>query len=605
MEILHKFAIMEKLRIWICVFAALLACLPVGARRERNYIYLFDCTQSMRSYGIWEQARNSLDRTLTNHSGESGNRVYVVPFQADAYPEIEFDASEYLTGKNRERVSEAFTGYITKRTNTSISAALNSADALIDPLRDNRIYLFTDGEDTRLRAEGVARMLRAWCGKYPNTRLFYIMLHKAAEDKSIVNVADMCRNIVVATPVNGAIPEYVDIEPTVIYTSTLELDRALPMSLSIESPVGMHVECTDPFFKVELIDGKAKDGKMALKVSPRDSGMSVNDLSAAIEPECDAEGNYEFPVTVVSSDSAVFVLNPDVTIYVANRPQRAMDIFGGERGEAKLDGASWYDRFLFWGASAQDTICIPVYPRFNEPALSRGASQKFRIMVPEGQPADDFTLICNGEEFHTGDVFSISTTSAPEELGLVFAPDAKEGKRYFTLIPLENGSELERLNGMPVEDFADEGGFSFRSSYSVVWNPLKIALVVLCVLVFAALLLWFCVIKPIRYPGFKARTMEIKGPDTYYKRVHFSGASRLVLTSQRHKQSALSRIFTGTTLYVQSANWNRDILIVPATKNKVKVKCPSGWSCTPGFILSPGMEYLLHGPQGDSSKLKL
>lgn len=214
---------MEKLR--KSLLALMVFCLGLGANaeRERNNIYLFDVTASMKKYGIWDQAKKSLDCTLQSDMTSCPEATtHVIAFQDNPFPSINFTAADYLVQKDKTTVKESIMDFfdqkISKITNTNIVDALNAGNELISPTRDNRIYLFTDGEDSRLGAKGVADAMERWCGHYPNTRLFYIMLNQAAVDSTILRVAEMCRNIHVVTPVEGVVPEYTDLGRNVIYT---------------------------------------------------------------------------------------------------------------------------------------------------------------------------------------------------------------------------------------------------------------------------------------------------------------------------------------------------------------------------------------------------
>ena len=83
------------------------------------------------------------------------------------------------------------------------------------------------------------------------------------------------------------------------------------------------------------------------------------------------------------------------------------------------------------------------------------------------------------------------------------------------------------------------------------------------------------------------------------------GHPRVVLTSKKQSQNIFSRFFIGTTLYVKAPHWTSDILILPASGKKIKIKCPEGWSISPGLILVSGTEYTLRSPQGTTSTLKI
>lgn len=288
---------------------------------------------------------------------------------------------------------------------------------------------------------------------------------------------------------------------------------------------------------------------------------------------------------------------------MANKPLRTLELAGGTTDEMVLGEAKWHDSFLFWGAAEADTVSIDLSPVFNEPAREARAALRMRVAVPDGEPDSDFTLVYASRDYAVGDTIII-TPETPATMGLVFMPKAKVDKRYFRLVPVAVG-DLERLNGVPLSDIRDNGGLSFRSKYSVEMNPLKFGLMWFGIFVLAALVFWFVVCRPIYYPGIKARTLEIAGPDTYWRRAHIKGHPRVVLTSKKQSQNIFSRFFIGTTLYVKAPHWTSDILILPASGKKIKIKCPEGWIVSPGSILSAGAEYTLRSPQGSSSTLKI
>lgn len=329
--------------------------------------------------------------------------------------------------------------------------------------------------------------------------------------------------------------------------------------------------------------------------------MDVNDLSRAIADSCDADDNYTFQAQITSKNEGVCIVNPQVSIVV--KPLRTLELAGGSTDEVTLADAKWYDSFLLWGAAEPDTVSIDLSPVFNQAAREARAALRMRVAVPEGEPDNDFTLVYAGRDYAVGDTLII-TPETPATMGLLFKPDAKTEKRYFRLVPVAVG-DLERLNGVPLSDIRDNGGLSFRSKYSVEMNPLKFGLMWFGIFVLAALVFWFVVCRPIYYPGIKARTLEIAGPDTYWRRAHIKGHPRVVLTSKKQSQNIFSRFFIGTTLYVKAPHWTSDILILPASGKKIKIKCPEGWNVSPGSILSAGAEYTLRSPQGSSSTLKI
>lgn len=69
------------------------------------------------------------------------------------------------------------------------------------------------------------------------------------------------------------------------------------------------------------------------------------------------------------------------------------------------------------------------------------------------------------------------------------------------------------------------------------------------ILVISALLLWFIVIKPIKYPRFSKfkKTVLIKKNEVIIAQFtcNFKGARRVIFAAKKQKQSALNKLFTG------------------------------------------------------------
>lgn len=74
-------AIMRKLKL-IILLLALGTSLSLMAQRERNYIYLLDCTKSMIGYNgspnIWQSTKDYLKNELEKHT--PGTTLHIIPF---------------------------------------------------------------------------------------------------------------------------------------------------------------------------------------------------------------------------------------------------------------------------------------------------------------------------------------------------------------------------------------------------------------------------------------------------------------------------------------------------------------------------------------------
>ena len=118
------------------------------AQRERNYIYLLDCTKSMKGFNgspnIWEPTKSYLRSELDKHT--SGTTLHVIPFQGKVHPSFDFDATNFDAKKWKE-IEDKINVYVEDITGTNICDSWDATDKYIDKHKDNYIILLTDGKD--------------------------------------------------------------------------------------------------------------------------------------------------------------------------------------------------------------------------------------------------------------------------------------------------------------------------------------------------------------------------------------------------------------------------------------------------------------------------
>jgi hypothetical protein len=148
------------------------------------------------------------------------------------------------------------------------------------------------------------------------------------------------------------------------------------------------------------------------------------------------------------------------------------------------------------------------------------------------------------------------------------------------------------VNDSPREEYP---GTSLRTKYSIVWNPLKTAVVWTLLIILALLVLWLAVLKPFFYPTIKVFRIVITGPGSYRTSRKIKGTRKVVLTSKKKSQSIFSRIMTGEIKYECADHFNPGITIEP-TGGKKRVKLHSleagnnGWDIYPSNIFKKGEE---------------
>lgn len=526
------------------ILLLLLVLLPMIllAQRERNYIYLLDCTKSMTGYNgspkIWEPTREYLKKELAKHA--PGTTLHVVPFQGKVLPAFSFEASKL----NWKDIDNELQKHVENVTNTNICAAWDATDKYIDLHKDNYIILLTDGKDNVKGMSAVAMKLSQWCGKYPNSYAFYVQLTEAAIDQGVAKVINLCDNEFIVDASKG-IPVFGSFDNgLVIYANTLNLGKIHNLGFSSVGKYKATAVSEDPYFDVKVVNSKVEGGIVPIQIVAKQPIAQINTALPDV---------YDFTFDVQSGE--VSIINPTVKVQMTNKPERSLEILSEEMD---LGRAAWYDSFLFWGACDPDTLSVDLKAVFNDEAKKDGAAVEFLITDTLGQ---DYQLLYNGKPVNNGKIILRSNDNHASILSIVYNSDAKEAKRYLEG-KVTAKHELDNINGEPIGQYK----LSLRSNYEVNWNPLKTILMWLGILFLSTLLLWFLVAKHFIYPTIGIKTIQINDP--YFCKVNVKGKRRVVFTDKRMEQSLLNRIFTGEILYKKNEIWTSPLVFEAGAKKK-------------------------------------
>ena len=533
---------MKRLKTLILLLSLIVSA-SVMAQRERNYIYLLDCTKSMIGYGgtpnIWQPTKDYLKNELEKHT--PGTTLHVVPFQDKILPSYNFKAED-LKWKNIEKDLDKIVQNVTR---TNICDAWDATDRFIDLHKDNYIILLTDGKDNVKGGEALAKKLHDWCGRYPNSYAFYVQLTEAAIDQSVAKVINICDNEFIVDATNG-IPVFGGFDNgLIIYANTLNLKKTHLIGFSSVGKYVANAVCDDSYFDVKVVDGKIENGIVPVQIVAR---QPITQINAAI-PQ-----TYNFTFDVQSKD--VKIINPTVKVEMTNKPERALETISEETSMGK---ATWYDSFLFWGASDPDTLSVDLKAVFNDEAKKDGSAVQLQIVDPDG--GKDFQLLYNNQPVEKGLIIIRSSDKTPTILSIIFDKDAKKGNRYLS-IKAKSKQDLDKINDEPVGKYQ----LTLRAKYTVNWNPLKTILMWLGILILAALLLWLLLVKHFIYPSIGVRTIQINDP--YFSKVNVKGKRRVVFTNKNMKQGLISRIFTGEILYKKNEIWTSPLVFEAGAKKK-------------------------------------
>lgn len=556
----------------VLLFLQIFLVSQVAAQREKNNIYLFDCTGSMIKNGLWTPAKESLDATVKLDATIPGSHVTIIPFGNEPYEVFSFDAKDYPS-KSKE-IFNSFNNYIQKAQYTHISDVMEEGLKHIDSNKDNRIYLLTDGQPNQGDTpEKVAETISRWCSRHKNSRFFYVALTKGAIDDKIREALEACPDAFIVEIEGNVIPQFADLSSDV-YTNLQELSQPQPIEFNLPGEYNVVPIANDSLFNVRIEGNKASNGKIMISFSPK--------------PDRDLEGlhqilrgqEYEFPVEIQSVDKRYYIVNPAVTVHVADEIPSKLTLAGGQ-DEMKVEGVKWHDSFL-WNKAAEDRkIVWDLNPVFESALMQSGLKLKFEA----SGGANDFKAWYNDEPINNGDIISINP-GKPAVLAVQFDHNASTGKRYFELIPT-NSADIDMINNRPARNYE---GTTLRTTYDIGWNPLATVLFWIAIGLLALLVLWFLFLQRFFYPRIKMGRVEFTGPGSYYQTKKIKGARKVVVTSQKRKQNIFSRIFTGEIKYVKAPHFEPELAITPASgKKKVKVsnlsgKVESGWDISPSSI---------------------
>lgn len=499
----------------------------------------------MRGYkgspDIWNKTKDYLKKDLGIHA--PGTTLHVIPFQGKAYPSFNCKAEDYNL-KQWKKIEEFIDEKSNIVTGTNICDAWDAIDVFIDLHKDNYVILLTDGHDTENGMDAVAKKLKNWCCKYPNTYAYYVLLTKAAVDEHVVDVINICDNEFVVDA-SEKIRPFGGFDNDIVYANTLNLKKVHNLRFSAAGEYKAKAICDDPYFKVKIYEDKIKNGIVLIQIEAK---KSISDINTTLD------STYYFSFDVKSDE--VRIVNPTVRVEITNKAERALELLSEE---TDLGKSTWYDRFLFWGASNPDTLQVDLKAIFNDEAKKDRSLVELQVVDPDG--GKDFQLFYNGQLIEKESFIVNSNAQEKNILSLVYNPEAKEGKRYLA-IRAKAKQQLDKINDGPVDQY----NLTLRLKYSVVWNPLKTILMWIGILIIAALLLWFLLVKHFIYPTIKVKTIQINDP--YFSKVNVKGKRRVVFTNKKMEQSLISRIFTGEILYKKNDVWTSPLAFEAGAKRR-------------------------------------
>lgn len=577
-------------RLHISLFAMLLALTTIcqAQDRLRNTIYVLDCTRSMGGYNgspnIWVPTKNFLKAELEKEARENPNaKVTVLPFQEKVLHPINVNLND-ISWSNLENVLD---GYVEHVTATNICDSWLEAEKLIDQSDDNYIVLMTDGHDniggTVNEANRTARLgqiLREFCGKYQNTKGFYVELTSAASlPPGIQDAIDICSDLY-KIDATGGIPSFGCASEEVININTRDLPGDITLGFSNSGTFAARLDTLDnPYVTFSVKDNKICQGKVVLHVESK-FGDDTETLNKAINASA-----VNFTMKIESDE--VIITNPELDVVLHTTPLRTLDL---NVEEAKVMRVT---PFLWVKGNPSDTLRWNLDPVFSEEAVSDNSFVMFRLRSDKDLAS--YSVQFNGGELHNDSIIIIRP-GQNATIEVIIPAKEKDGRFNLSLNEITAGN-LDRLNGIPRRNsiIMLKGSVDTKTSIAeiVFWSILGL----IALFLFA----WFGFIRNQKYPKFKRGIITIQQP--YFATLRVKGYRMVVFSPSVRKQSMFDKIWRGTILYHTNAVWVCDAEVHPSGRN-MRFRCPSGsLICSPQPLLMSGQSFDIINPSDVNAKI--
>lgn len=536
----------------------------LGERR----VYYLDATYSMISPSkLWEPVRNDLAKAINAIEDET-TEIYVIAFGGSGGTELK-TWHDYATSLGKENIISGFQSFTPqKNTMTYLDRPLN--DFYSNKVASDKVtycFLMTDGRDENQSTSVFPNALKQWGGKFGNSNVygFYVMLNKEARDNNIesiidnqahlwrVETADVNINLIRLD--NHAVFNVRNDDVVEIPISGKSI--GLDFSASLPENSGLRVKsCT------------VKDGKLIVKIDVTGNKFTMPETST-----------HSLAVSVSNAGKFDFLVTDEVSVKCNNK--RELVLFTPTEGQ-KMGKVSHYDEFLFVRGKIVP-INHSIEFSFNDDAKAYSdAFAEFEFVNNSGQviSSNEMIVTVDGEKLNNNR-FRVTPSHDKVNIEISFPSGSRRGKHqgYLRLV----NHNLHRLNSHEcIGQTAD--AFQWTVYNNKTMNPLAKALMWLGIFAASALLLWFMVIKPIKYPRFsKFRKMVLvkkNGVIASQFTCNFKGARRVIFATKKQPQSALNKLFTGRIDTIVNPIFEEPITFLPRKKRKAMAKGK-------GYIFNP------------------
>lgn len=255
-----------------------------------------------------------------------------------------------------------------------------------------------------------------------------------------------------------------------------------------------------------------------------------------------------------------------------------------------------YDPFL-WKKQVPDTLKQTLCFDFNDDAVKYlSAPLKLGVFKKDNNGhlrqvnTDEMELFVNGRPVE-GNIISVDASESEVEVGVVFNRNAENKMHYWYIKPLD-AAGLDRINDK--ENYGeDEAVMEIRLRKRHVMNPLAEGLMWIGIIVLAALILWFVMLKHMFFPTFRVTRLQLTGPEPYLSQLKIKGYRQCILSASPQKQNWLNKLFAGEIKYEVNPLWTAPVVFEPRDKKSIRVRPHKQTYTTDSRFLKTNVDYVI------------
>lgn len=516
-------------RIYLSLFVAFFFSFN-SYSKQRQYIYVFDCTQSMdEDYDIWEPAKKWLKDDIERKRDNA--LITIVPFRDNNDGIIGPVLKSQIVWSSLKNRFDYLISH--PHSKTGICRAWKSAIPLMKPEYENWFILLTDGEDGYDGSAKVKELMRSWCQFHEGCHGYVVTLSRVAKDALWTDLSN-CDDIDIIDgtghiPVIGSFIK----KPMSMLASS---PKNFVVGFSEEGEYKGHIECNDPYYDITLESNTISNesAKILVKEKKRPSQ------------------NHEIRFSIISDQEGVKFLKPTFSIFVDTRDLANMNFAANSGGEYNGGKDDTYDSFL--GYPAKDWACysIKLENVLNKQAIISNATMDMSIDIPSALK-NKIKIFLDDKEIDNH--FVLNSSNNNSSLLIKVSHDAPEDVFNINLTGV--GHNIESVNGEQTNSY----NAKLIVKHSVSWNPLKIFLTILLIIFAITTFFVFCWKNVITRKIMDKQICLV--PDIYNPIAEVNNCIKCILTKKRPsgRNGFIHRIYFGPIQYVNIPEAMSDIVL--------------------------------------------